>query len=311
MSNYDFSKATAIAQSINNGDDSSNKSYKYPLVYPAPNSTLVLRVLFNPASGNVVRLINRHGKIPCYKTYNQECPICKVQQQVKDLTGQDPFARKDASKSRGIAYAQFVSSTTPIKKNETEFVNPGDIVLFMFPWSVYQQINASIQGFGPTGMERAFTHADEGFFIQVQVGPDFKYTTTQLPYMSNNFGYTDETFLAMLDGMDSLLDQVIPESITEEVDKQVKEYATSIQKEYITPAVPNQGPINATPVNYGTPTSVTPTPIPTQAQAQPVYQPTPTPVASPASRPQCFGCHEDGSPKCIVCPDEMMCMQSK
>lgn len=328
---YDFTAAVSAAQAVVDSQENKGEgsSYTYPLLYPPKGNTIVVRPLFNPASGQIVRLINRHEKVPCYRTYNIECPICKVMQEVKDMTGQDPFGRTKASKSRGLAFAQFISSTVPVDKggNRGNFT-PGEIVLLMFPWTVYTQINTSIQAIAqtPTGMDQAFSHADSGFYIQINVDNNFKYTTTQVPYMTFPSGKTDEEFTQMLENMESLNEQVVPSTITEEVDKQVKEYADAIHRQYIAPRVPNQGvPQGTAPVNYGSSAQTPPVPsyttatptipsTPSTPQAPPVGVSQPVaPQAPPApqqvgSNPACFGKHVQGSPQCITCPVEAMCM---
>ena len=227
---YDFSQAVNAAKAIaDRSEGQATPTYKYPLVYPQPGQTIVVRPLFNPKSNSIVRLINRHEKIPCYRSYGfkkEECPICKVQEDVKNLTGTDPFGRTSASKARGICFAQFISSTIPVEKGQNKGVlQPGELILFMFPWSVYTQINTQITAVAqtPTGMDQAFCHASQGLFVQVSVTNDYKYTTTNVPYMTfNPSNLTDEQFLAQLDGMDNLNDQVIPATLTDEVVAQFK-----------------------------------------------------------------------------------------
>ena len=347
----DFQAAVNAAQAVVNQSEnggSENKTYKYPLVYPAAGSTITVRLLFNPASGQIVRLVNRHEKVPCYRSYGIDCPICKVQQQVKDMTGQDPFGRTKASRSRGIAFAQYVSSSAPIDKgNNRGTLQPGEIILFMFPWSVYQQISTTIQAISqtPTGMDQAFSHASTGLFVQVSVTTEFQYTTTPVPYLSyamtkaDGSPMSDDEFINMISEMESLSEQVIPSSITEEVDKQVKEYADAINRQYITPKVANQGvPQGTAPVNYSVPPAPIPNPVqtpvnitqtgtpnyyPPSSTAIPttpgsVYQPNTPPWEGPsqiqtpavpqtATTPACFGRHQPGTPNCIVCPEELNC----
>ncbi len=311
----------AAAATQNSGTNGENKQYPYTLVYPQPGATIVLRPLFNPASGQIVRLVHRHEKVACYRTYGVECPICKTMKSVKDMTGQDPFGRKKASKSRGLCFAQFISSTTPVRKGtdaNSPIVQPGETILFMFPWSVYQQINAIIQAIGqtPTGMDQAFCHAQSGCYIQVNVSNDgkFTYTTTQVPYMTFPTDKTDEQFLKDLEGMPSLNEQVLPPTITEEVAKQVTEYEQEIYKTYVSPRVPN-----AAPVTGQMPQSITQQftgyqpPVAPPATATPstipVVPPTATTSDMNAGHPECYGKHQENSPQCICCPDEINCQE--
>lgn len=300
---FDFTAAIKEAAGVverieNRGDNTTN--YTYPLVYPQAGNTIVVRPLFNPKSGQIVRLINRHEKIACYRTYNEECPICKMQQQAKDLLGQDPFGRKGASKSRGICFAQYISSTLPIDKGQSRGnLQTGDLILFMFPWSVYSQINVIIQAAAqtPTGMDQAFSHAESGLYLQVSVTSDFKYTTTNVPYMRVPTTQTDDEFMKMLEGMEDLNEQVLPSTITDAVRKQVDEYSDAIYRQYIIPKT--QSPVNSVPQNFS---QSIPTPPPTVQYTTQTGQT----VSTTAS---CIGNHQSGSPQCVCCPDELLCME--
>lgn len=358
---FDFQAAVAAANAVvekaqNSGSGGSN--YAYPLVYPQCGSTIVFRPLFNPASGQILRLVNRHEKVACLRTYGQDCPICKVMQQVKDITGQDPFGRTKASRSRGVCFAQFISSTVPIDKgNNRGNLQPGETILMMFPWSVYSQINAVIQAAAqtPTGMDQAFSHAAQGLYLQITVTQDFKYTTTNVPFMSFPTQMNDDQFMEFLDKMPSLNEQVLPATVTEEVQKQVNEYSEAIYRQYVAPRLAQNPAVPATPVGFGQapqqPSSPQYGQVPPQGYAPPVtppsgygpsYGPTgsgapassyppsnnffpgmtgvnnPTPAPSPAQspspssapgKPDCYGKHADGDPKCICCPCEVECMQ--
>lgn len=342
---FDFQSAIAAANAVVESQENRGDSqYKYPLVYPQAGQTITIKPLFNPKSGQIVRLVHRHEKVACYRTYGVDCPICKIQQQVKDLTGQDPFGRTKRSKSRGICFAQYVTSSEPIDKGSGRGnLQPGEVILFMFPWSVYTQINTTIQAIAqtPTGMDQAFCHAKTGLILQISVTPDFRYTTTTVPYMVlQNCQQTDDQFMSMLEGMDSLMDQVLPPTITEEVDKQVKEYTDAIYRQYISPQVPNQAPVTAQPASvasFQTPPAYQPQNVPPQYMSSLGFAPAqePAPVATsmtappwgtqpsqytpsvgtapqsiPSSEyPSCFGKHQNDSTTCICCPHEMICIE--
>lgn len=322
MATYDFSSVVQTALNVVNGKKDATE-YAYPLVYPSPGQTIVVKLLFNPKSGQISRLLRRHDKIACYKTFGIDCPICKIMEQVIDVTGQDPFKRSSHSTTRGISFAQFISSTSSVTSNNRT-INQGDTILFMYPWSVYTQINALIQAISqsPSGMEKAFCTSDGGLFVQVSVTQDFKYTTVSIPYMTFPTGKSNEEYMKMLDEMPSLNEQVLPSTITQEVDAQVKEYVDNIHKQYISPRLPNTNPTPG-PVNLGSPEQMimnpvmnnpvppqfnTGTPIPNMGNT--VAQ-TPTPSITNNSKPACFGNHVDGNPQCICCPDEVTCMQVK
>lgn len=346
---FDFQSAIAAANAVveKQENQGGGGNYTYPLVYPQAGHTITVRPLFNPKSGQILRLVNRHEKVACYKTYGIDCPICKVQQQVKDMTGQDPFGRSKKSKSRGICFAQYVSSTNQIDKgNNRGILQPGEIILFMFPWSVYSQINTIIQAISqtPTGMDQAFCHSQSGLYIQINVSAEFKYNTTNVPYMTFPTQQSDDDFMKMLEGMESLSEQVLPSSITEDVDKQVREYTDAIYRQFVAPSVPNQAPPASQPVQFNAPPQApsyqngsqqftgynppvaprsTPQAFPQNYQSAPSYQTqvsnnsqtppweVPQQTSAPVSgHPACFGKHVQNDPKCICCPDEMVCMSN-
>lgn len=342
---FDFSSAIAAAAAVverQEQKEGGSQSYKYPLVYPQAGQVVTVRPLFNPKSGQILRLVNRHEKVACYRTYGVDCPICKVMQQVKDMTGQDPFGRTKKSKSRGFCFAQYVSSSYQIEKSQNSILQPGEIILFMFPWSVYSQINTTIQAISqtPTGMDQAFCHASTGMTIQVSVSADFKYSTVNVPYMTYPWavGQSDDDFMKLIEEIDSLNDQVLPSTITEEVDKQVREYTDAIYRQFISPSVPNQGQPSPVPAQFTPqqvpqapaapqqftgypPVNISTTTTPAPTAAVPAYQvgqsstpSTPpwgtTSQPAPQGRPSCFGSHVDSAPKCICCPEEMVCIQN-
>ena len=311
---YDFSAAVAAAKAVveNSNNSQGGGTNRYPIVYPTPGNIITVRLLFNPASGQIVRLINRHEKTVCYKTYNTECPICKVMQEVKNTTGSDPFGRTKGSRCRGISYCQFISSTSPITKSDQKtIIQPGEPILFMYPWSVYTQINALIQAVAqtPTGMDQAFSHADSGLFVQISTSADYKYTTTSVPYMTFTSGRTDDDFTKMLEGMPSLNEELVPSQINESTEKQVKEYADAIYRQFIAPKTPQMTP--QTPV----PNQMIP---PQFAQTNPMstgvpYPTTPSSAVNAvptSSAPQCMGHHDSNNVKCIACPAELTCISS-
>lgn len=351
---YDFSAAIAAAQQAIEQGNNSTPTYKYPLVYPQKGSSITIRPLYNPASGQILRLVYRHEKTACYLTYNQDCPICKLHQDVKNLTGQDIFNRK----ARGICFAQYISSTNPISKgNNKGNLQSGEIILFMFPRTVYNSMNEQIQVISqnPTGMDQAFSHPEQGLYLQISVDANFQYTTTTVPYSSyplknpDGTNMNDDQFMAFLDNIDNLYEQVLPKDITEETMKQVQEYCDELYKQYIQPSTPTmgvpqgtapqsfanvaqqapvppqapsqtnnaipQGTVPGAPVmNNTAPSNVPPAPPappvgPTATNQAPAVQ-SATTAPSNTNRPQCFGCYNGTNPNCICCPEDLVCKEA-
>lgn len=339
---YDFSAAIAAAQqAIESQGNNSAPTYKYPLVYPQKGTSITIRPLYNPASGQILRLVYRHEKTACYLTYNQECPICKMHQDIQSLTSQDLFNRK----ARGICFAQYISSTAPISKGDNKGnLQSGEIILFMFPRTVYNAMNEQIQVISqnPTGMDQAFSHPEQGLYLQISVDANFQYTTTTVPYSSyplknpDGTNMNEDQFMTFLDNIDDLYEQVLPKEITEDTRKQVQEYCDELYKQYIQPSTPTAGvPQGTAPQSFNTVAQQAPMPpqappqtnipqstpavnnvppAPPAPQTAPVNNPalaqTPATSGTNANRPQCFGCYNGSSPNCICCPEDLVCKEA-
>lgn len=153
MSSFDLSKVRQLAQeevdAKNERNQGNSEGNKYPLVYPAQNGKLVVKLLYNVKSGTVQRKIVRHNgekeKIPCLQQmYGVECPICVSINQVEQTLGKEMGAwRKYGYKARGICYAQIMDHEATYFNGEGD-PQKGDIVLLMYPVSVYDEINRII-----------------------------------------------------------------------------------------------------------------------------------------------------------------------
>lgn len=153
MSSFDLSKVRQLAQeeidAKNERSQGNNEGSRYPLVYPAQNGKLVVKLLFNIKSGTVQRKLVRHNgekeKIPCLQQmYGVECPVCASINQVEQTMGKEMGAwRKYGYKARGICYAQIIDHEATYFNGEND-PKKGDVVLLMYPVSVYDDINRII-----------------------------------------------------------------------------------------------------------------------------------------------------------------------
>ena len=306
---FDFSQVLENAnKSLANTSEGAN--YKHKLLYPG-QGTLTVKLLFNTKSNIVMRLINRHTvdektKVACMKTFGQECPICKALEDIKNARGVD--LSKLRSVVRGISFAQYVGSDYKI-----EGVNPGDIVLFMYPWTVYKDISSIIaQAKTPEDLESLLA-SNEGFTFKIIRGADNKYTTQIDPFKKYKSCNSDQEFVQLLNGLDALNDQILKSPATEETLKEVKQYAQELQQKYLV----NKGPQF---VNNGTQDSMSMANFSAMAapqtnQQQTSFTPT-TPNVVPqvtnqnSNQPPCFGHHgEQDMNKCLLCPVEIQCGQ--
>lgn len=144
---FDLSNVMAAASAATQGTgDGSNYP---PIIYPG-QGTVSVRLLFNPKSNQVMRLIRRHkldsGKVDCAAQWGYDCPVCKAIDTIKDVKGLDLWTLK--SKTYGLAYAQFISASTGYDWGSRKAPARGDLVVLMFPWSVYKQMSGVIQKSG-------------------------------------------------------------------------------------------------------------------------------------------------------------------
>lgn len=152
---FDLASVLKQAEEVINSNSTSNSNYDGPrLLYPGLG-TLSVRLLFNPKSQSVFRLIRRHkvnGKnFICAGTYHQDCPLCVGIDTYKTLTGSTMWTMD--SKRLGLVLAQYVGISRDYDTNGMTMPEKGEVVLLMLPWSAYLKLNDVIQ--------RAGEHADE------------------------------------------------------------------------------------------------------------------------------------------------------
>lgn len=149
MSGFDLSKVRQLAQeeidAKNERSQGNSEGNRYPVVYPAQNGKLTVKLLYNIKSGIIQRKLVRHNKVPCLQQmYGVECPVCTSINQVEQTLGKEMGAwRKYGYKVRGICYAQIIDHEATYFNGENDPKN-GDIILLMYPLSVYDEINRII-----------------------------------------------------------------------------------------------------------------------------------------------------------------------
>lgn len=236
MSKFDFSKVQEqIARS--ESAESAKTGYKYKLIYPSEGS-LNIRILFNPKSGLITRLVNRHNiggtRVPCMATYTKkdDCPICKVLNQAAEAGITLPYSTK--STVRAIFFAQFHSATYDVGE-----INKGDIIKVMVPWSVYKDIQKFLSDLSqsPDAMYRAF-ETSSYFAFTIEKGKGNQDWSGRInPVITVKSAESDEEFIKMLEDIDSLYDAVanIHETCTEEDLKLMNETADQLRTQLFSP----------------------------------------------------------------------------
>lgn len=156
MSGFNFKDI--IAKEIEKQE--SRSTGRYRTQYPYKNGEWQIRLIGNIPSGLIYRELFYHEyqdgkyrrKLPClYKMYNEQCPICEEVRSLLDATGDDNIRRKYGYKTQGIMFAKLISCTPEdyfsSDATDNNYLKPGDIFLFQFPWTVTSEIsNILIKG---------------------------------------------------------------------------------------------------------------------------------------------------------------------
>lgn len=327
---YNLSGVMSSAKQV--ADRSEGGDYKYQLLYPGIGLTEV-RLLFNPLSNSCMRLINRHTigeeKVACMRTYDREkrCPICDALTDIKNATGTDMY--KMASKTRGIALAQFVKANYKV----SDKIKPGDIVLFMFPWTVYKEIQETLGRLPNEEALAAILTDNTGYTLQVSHDPNHNYSATLSPFGQYTSCDDQAAFDQLLASLENLNDQILPANVTEELTRSMVNHAADLRAQYLkiqpqqvitedrpidqSPVVTGtnysqmqQKPDDEIPFDHGTITETTVVQTPVGQTIETVTTKDSSPTVGANGKPECFGKY--GSPEidgnmCLLCPEEMSC----
>lgn len=343
MNNYDLSSVLANAAKVAQDSSESNNENSIKIVYPQ-DGVMKLRLIFNNASGAVMRKFERHvindSKVPCLTMYGQECPICKALDNISSAKGLDLWKLKRTT--RGIAYAEYIESDYKWADPKYE-PKRGEIVLFMFPWTIYTDLNRLISSAGQNVYSLICSNVGGIFKIsRWSEKGQIKYRAEIDPFETNHQTRpTDDEYEALIRDNPSLNDRICPSTLTEDIVKQARDLADQLNREYLSSSVvqPNVGQSaqtlaqvaapqipNQNPSVYVDPTTetvydningqwvpriskpVNPIPQPPVAPQQPIPSQPAINQGQPSNLPPCYGRHgaEDAN-KCLMCPREMQC----
>lgn len=310
MIDYNALVQRAKSEIENSNSKNRNANAQYPIVYPHENGKLTLKILFNEKANTVQRQVIRHEtegkeKIPCLQSYIMDCPACNAVREIDDLLGKESGVyRKYGYKSRGICYAVIVDydNTYFTKPNDPK---KGDVVLFMYPKTIYDKINNIIFESGKN-IESVIAK-NEGHVIVVTRStgnngiPQYDVSVNPFNIIKcfeddeNSTG--QEKYDNLLSSLPNLNEMIIPMSPTEEVHDKVRALADVIRQKYVSstvinpagtsPASMQQAGIN-TNANNGQPITTSPT------------------TNNTTGKPTCYGQH-DNSAKCSDCIFESEC----
>lgn len=320
---FDLSNVMASAQQAVQGTGNSGGTNYPPIIYPG-DGTVVSRLLFNPKSNSVMRLIRRHklesGKADCASNWNQDCPVCAALEEIRTVKGLDLWTMK--SKVNGIAYAQFVSTSTGYDWGGRKIPNRGDLIVLMFPWSVYKQISELIQKAGENA-NQILTNV-EGRLLTIErkaSGERVEYRV-DIDAFAPLFRSADNqsAFNVMLTEVTDLNDTITPRNVPDGHLNKLLLEANNLTARYLgkqdyTPSAPATPPQQPTPQPPQNPAPQPPAQPPQQPDPQPPVQPPaqqpPTPPAGNDGKPDCFGQLDLKNKQCLMCAVTIDCRKRK
>jgi len=295
-------------------NSNSGNKLPYPVVYPHADGKLTFKILYNCKNEIVQRIIKRHEngkeKIACLETYGLDCPACKAIKEMTDLLGKDAgIWRKFPTKERGFCFAILKDiPDTYYDANSKDAPKVGDIVILMYPKSVYTDIANVIADAGKTEGSDVFTGImakNMGFLITL----DRKRGTNNIPKYevklslrekkcidTGDDAADDAKFDEILSNLPALNDIILPVSPTEEIHNGAKALADTVRQFYANGAVvqPNGANINIEKDNNMISGNI----VATTGS-----------VSKTVKQPDCYGNH-DGSSKCDSCPFETECFNA-
>lgn len=317
----DLSKLQQLAQTEIDADNErgSNNNNGIKLVYPIENGTFRIKLLYKEESNCIQRKVIRHtigkDKVPCLSMYGQDCPICEAIRNAEDRLGKDCGAyQKYGYKVRGITYAVLMDHDNGMFKDK-DSPKKGDLILFMYPPSMYKEINELIVKAGEHIED--LVAKNDGNTIEIsrsqKSGGFPEYKINIYPYGTEKFLETDDEYLDFIANLPNINDALVPSNPTEEILEKVRASAESIEIEYSQNSV----------LNPNDPSSVNNSQSESEVEEQkkesaidnamnPPEEVTAgietTTTETSGEIPECFGNHDDSATKCLVCPMETDCL---
>ena len=336
---------------FNNQTSTTDNPYK--VFYPFNDGQYELRLFFNFKANKVQRLIVRHGnepkapKLPCLSMYNMPCPACKVIKDIESVQGDNSeIQRKYGYKKKGICYAQIIDA--PSKTFQGDFApKKGDIVLLMYPKTVFDAINNIVLSAIRSGKINDIVNSNVAYHITLNKdsskGPN-AYQVLQTFNQSQLFK-TDDEFEKFICELPNLDEQLVIETPDDgkmaEIHNSVKAFAELLASTYLNNSIvnPNQAVVEE---NKGvtatakldsiiddTPTTNIPTSTDVSDLKEIIIDDEDLPFeindnntnnnaennsstseTSNDGKPECFGKYNKNSSTCWLCPNDIECQKA-
>lgn len=320
---YDFASVINQANAAMAGSFNGSPEQRYSVLYPDVGRTVV-KLLFCPKSNNLLRQFKRHTcsddrtKVMCLRSFNgkgyKDCPICKTLDDVKNARGIDLY--KYVAKTRGICYAHYISATKP-----SDRIQPGSIVLLMFPWTVYRAIQETVSTYAgqPDNLEKLIASNKGPAFI-ISRATDNRYTVQVDAMNIYSTCNNDEEFTQLLESLPPLENCIVHDPPTDEETNNMNSFANELKQKFLlNEPVGIQGIAqiaqNQLAGGYGQPYAgmgqqpqmpYGQSSAPASPQQQQGNQ-----VNSNQNHPPCFGRQADSDRdpnECLMCPSQISCI---
>lgn len=288
---FDFTKIIAEEtkkQEENASTSSGGNNFGFNTLYPFGNGRLELKFIGNEPSGTLYRELTFHEyyqgknkmKVPClHHMYGMDCPICDAVSNVQNSLDEQNVFRKYGYKKQGIMFARLLGFAPENYFGDNKKPpKVGDVVLFMFPKSVINELRNLIIEFSDEIPDLFTNNITRSVTLKIGTQangfPEYSFYVkgNSSPLVVDAVGNPDEAgFAAYMANMPNLNEVRFPSKPDENMMNIHRTLVEQINNEYFGTQV--QAMPNPQPMNYNT------TPQPNVQQ--PIYN-TGTPMPNPA-----------------------------
>lgn len=235
----------------------------YKLFYPAGQTKARLKILYNVQSGLVARKVAKHQfthtvlnngkkfnvKPPCLKQFGRECSICTTVNNIEQIKGKDILKGVHQWTGKYISFAYVEQIEGHPESDPEKKINPGEIVLFMYPSTIFKNIDDILGRCTGQGDAEKFFAQNESISFVLSVdgsksGTDMygfmpdPMPTTMISKMFNTPD-GDQKFSDLLNSLPSLYDIYVPSEPTDEIISLNREVADELSKRYLSNNTPD------------------------------------------------------------------------
>lgn len=312
-------------------EETANFSDGYKLVYPQ-DGELKVKLLFNPPTQVVMRLVNRHmindDRVACMSQYGKPCPICSVVNKIEQLNPNMEDLWKLKNNRRAIMFAEYLSSSYSVSTDTRYQPQKGEVIMLMVPYTVYADISQILSKAGNNIVN--YISENKGKVISITRYRDkgrVQYSVEEDTLIGlHATRKSDEEFDELLMSLPSLNEKIVPEHCSKEIEEKNERLANILEVEYIGRHASDyqrdsntnfdrkfnqQSSSNSKSSNTQAEESET-TIIDGKKYAKINGKWTLVPNENESSddNPKCFGDYKEDDPKCDICPKAWDCQDA-